>query len=204
MIDGLFTGDKYNVHLQYQTFFSCISSTAGGVALAPSVFKKTQSMARKQFNRCAQMAYSLEQDCLLKDADNYYLRRDLSLCYISDCLPQARAQRHATCIEDCRESTLRDWLYTLDVEGLNCVINILDAVWQMLQNFLAKQLDLGKEFNVVYNEMYAPRPRSVRKSRLLEYCVYYCRFIKVVAVTSGVYNADSEAAKPYNYALIEA
>ena len=61
------------------------------------------------------MAYALEQDCLLKDADNYYLRRDLSNCYIFDCLPQDRAQRTATCIEDCRESTLRDWLYTLDV-----------------------------------------------------------------------------------------
>lgn len=198
MIDGLFTGDKYNVSLQYQTFFSCIPSTAGGVALAPSVFKKTQSMARKQFNRCAQMAYSLEQDCLLKDADNYYLRRDLSNCYIFDCLPQDRAQRTATCIEDCRESTLRDWLYTLDVEGLNCVINILDAVWQMLQKYLDKeQID-------AYNNMYAPRPRSVRKSRLLEYCVYYCRFIKVVAVSAGIFNVDSEAAKPYNYALIEA
>lgn len=198
MIGGLFIGDKYNVHLQYQTFFSCISSTAGGVALAPSAFKKTQSMARKQFNRCAQIVTALEHKLLQKYANKYYLRRDLSNIYIFDCLPQDRAERTATCIEDCRESTLRDWLNTLEVDGFNCVINILDGVWYMLQKYLDK-LEID-----AYNQMYAPRPRSVRKSRLLEYCVYYCRFIKVVAVSVGLFEVDSEAAKPYNYALIEA
>lgn len=126
------------------------------------------------------------------------LRRNLSGCYIFDTLPQDNGERKPTCIEDCRESTLRSWLWSQVAEGdetdykefLTSVCDILNQTMGKLKEMFTKEEAsfLGKY------ELYLDPDAWINAKGMIDDIVRFCGTIKIVASYCGICAPGSEAA----------